>query len=383
MNFKINKKELLDALNISSKAVSTTVPLPAFSGIKFIIKKADEEFKSDHLSLISSDSNISIFNTILKEENENIIIEEEGEIVLDAKYIVEIVRKIDGDIISFETLDSNYIKIYGTNSEFKINGISADTYPNIAFDFNENANKIRMNASELFDAVSQTIFACSTSDVKPALTGVNFKAQNGILTVNATDSYRLAMKKISLAEEYKNMEFNITIPSKYLNDIYHSIPATKDIDVIIDNQKIGFNFNNIIIQTRLLDDIFPDTSKLIANSYNQKLLINSKDLLSAIDRTSFIKSEGKNIIKMDINNEAILLTSNDQISSSYEKIPLISYEGEAFEISCSGKYLTDAIKALDCEKTCLSFSGSLKPFIATNVEDESIIQLISPVRTYK
>ena len=112
MNFKINKKELLDALNISSKAVSSTTPLPTLSGIKF-------EIKNDHINLISSDSNISILIVLDNKEKEILTVEQEGEIVIDSKYILEIVRKTDGDIINFETLDGDYIKIFGINSEYK------------------------------------------------------------------------------------------------------------------------------------------------------------------------------------------------------------------------------------------------------------------------
>lgn len=383
MNFTINKKYLLEALNISSKAISNTIPLPILSGIKFIVSKNDNDVDSDHLSLISSDSNISIKNIVKNNEQEIIHIDEEGEIILDNKYILEIVRKMDGDLINFETIDGNYIKIYGINSEYKINGISGNNYPEIDFNNEDNKGiKISFLAEDFFNIVNQTIFACSTSDIKPALTGVNFKAENGILNVTASDSYRIASKKVNLNDEFKDLNFNITIPSKYLNDIVHSIPSTKQIDIIISEQKINFCFGDINIQTRLLDDIFPDTSKFMNINYNQKAILKAKDLINAIDRTSFIKSEGKNIIKMSFEQDNIIITSNDQISSSFEKIPVISFEGEKFEISCSGKYLADALKAIAGEEISLSFQGSLKPFIVKNINDDSIIQLISPVRTY-
>lgn len=383
MNFTINKKYLLEALNISSKAISNTIPLPILSGIKFIVSKNDNDVNSDHLSLISSDSNISIKNIVKNNEQEIIHIDEEGEIILDNKYILEIVRKMDGDLINFETIDGNYIKIYGINSEYKINGISGNNYPEIDFNNEDNKGiKISFLAEDFFNIVNQTIFACSTSDIKPALTGVNFKAENGILNVTASDSYRIASKKVNLNDEFKDLNFNITIPSKYLNDIVHSIPSTKQIDIIISEQKINFCFGDINIQTRLLDDIFPDTSKFMNINYNQKAILKAKDLINAIDRTSFIKSEGKNIIKMSFEQDNIIITSNDQISSSFEKIPVISFEGEKFEISCSGKYLADALKAIAGEEISLSFQGSLKPFIVKNINDDSIIQLISPVRTY-
>ena len=97
----------------------------------------------------------------------------------------------------------------------------------------------------------------------------------------------------------------------------------------------------------------------------------------------FIKSDGKNVVKLSINSESVDITSSNQNSSSFENIKVISFEGEPINISCSGNYLQDAIKALDSENITISFSGELKPMILTNNEDTSIVQLIAPIRTYR
>ena len=371
MNFKINKKEFLEALNISSRAISSTTPLPSLTGIKFIAE-------NDEIVLISSDSNISIKISINNNNGNVVDILEEGEIVIEAKYILEIVRKIDAKEIGIEIIDGTLIKIYGGNSEFKINCMKASDYPLIQFD--STGNPFTLKAKTFKEIIDQTAFACSTNETRPVLTGVNFKASGKKLEVNATDSYRLARKIIDIDEENN---FNITVPAKYLLDVYHSIEDDKDLSIIIDNQKIIFVFDNINIQTRLLDDQFPDTAKLIPTSFIQTLTINAKDLIKAIDRASFIKSDGKNIVKLSITKDKVNITANNQISSSFETINVILFTGNSFEISCSGKYLQDALNSLDSDEATISFSGDLKPMIITTKDDESLIQLISPVRTYK
>lgn len=367
MNFKVNKKDFLDALNISSRAISSTTPLPSLSGIKLVVEEKE-------ITLISSDSNISI-KVVLKE---NIEVKEIGEIVLDSKFILEIVRKIDSKEINIEIIDGSLIKIYGGNSEFKINCMDANEYPQISFESSGIPFKL---SSKLFkEIIEETSFACSESETRPVLTGINFSANNKVLRINATDSYRLASKTISIDE---NTIFNITVPSKYLNSVYHSLPEGSDINLIIDKQKIIFSFNNVLIQTRLLDDQFPDTTRLIPSTFSQVLVVSIKELKSAIDRTSFIKSDGKNIVKLSINSEKVEVTANNGQSSSYENIKVISYTGNNFEISCSGKYLQDAISALSGNEVTISFSGELKPMILTSKEDNTLVQLISPVRTYR
>lgn len=368
MNFTVNKKEFLDALQISSRAISSTTPLPSLMGIKL-------EVYENELILISSDSNISIKVVV---NGDNLSVKETGEIVIDSKYILEIVRKIDAKDISIEIIDGSLIKIYGGNSEFKINCMTAGDYPTISFD--SNGLPFTLSCDLFKQIVEETSFACSDSETRPVLTGVNMSAHDKVLKVNATDSYRLASKLVKIDQD---SIFNITVPSKYLNSVYHSLPEGKDINLLIDNQKIIFSFDNILIQTRLLDDQFPDTSKLIPAQFSQVLKVSKRELKSAIDRTSFIKSDGKNIVKLSISSTSVEITANNGQSSSFESLTPISFEGNPFEISCSGKYLQDAVSSLTGDEVTLSFSGELRPMILTSKDDESLSQLISPVRTYR
>lgn len=372
MQFKISKNEFLKSLNLVSRAASTNTPLPALSGIKI-------EVNDESVILTASDSNISIKSTLLKSDTKNeLTITEKGICVVDFRYILEIARKINGNYISLEIMDGTLIKIEGGSSEFKLNGIPSDEYPEISFNLSD--KKIKFKTKMLNDIVEQTSFACSDKETKPALTGVNLIAKNKVLHANATDSYRLASKNIELDEEF---EFNITIPSKHLVDVTRSIQDESEVEISIDNQKIAFIFGNNIIQTRLIEDLYPDTSRLVPPSFAQTLIVNSKDILSAIDRTSFIKSDGKNVVKMSINSESMTITSSSQeIGSSFETISIIEYTGNPLNISCSGKYLNDAIKALKSEEIVMKFNGDIKPIVLTKKDDDSILQLISPVRTY-
>ena len=127
MNFKIFKREFLDALSVSSRAISSTTPLPSLSGIKITATQ-------DSLILISSDSNISIRIMIAGSDDNTLTVAEPGEIVIDSRYLLEIVRKIDSDFINFEIIDGTLVKISGGNSEFKVNAMDASEYPMISFD---------------------------------------------------------------------------------------------------------------------------------------------------------------------------------------------------------------------------------------------------------
>ena len=369
MKFIISKKLFNSILNIVSKAISNTAPIPALSGVKI-------EVLEDRIIFVGSDSNISIKTEY--HSGDDIQIEDEGDVVLDSKYILDIVRKIDGDKITVEAIDGTLIRISGTKAEFKLNGMRAIDYPNISFNL-EN-DPFNLETKTLLDLVHQTSFACSDKETRPALTGVNFKANDFVLKANATDSYRLALKKINLAED---ISFDITIPAKILNDVCNIVADTQSVNISIAENKVFFITNNTIIRTSMIEDAYPDVSKLIPESFSQVLTINSKELSDAVDRASFIKSDGRSIVKMVIDTDGVDISScNQEIGSSHERLVLVEYHGDPITISCSGKYMSDAIKALRSEVISLSFSGELKPIILKSKEDENIVQLISPVRTY-
>ena len=164
MNFTINKRFFYDRLSIVSRAISVFSPLPAFSGIKIDVSATD-------IVLTGSDSDISILSTITPSEDNALTINDVGCIVIEAKYILEVVRKIEGDIIEFEVLDDTQTRISGDRSQFKINGMKSTDYP--AIDFSRPKDTFEIEADTLKEIITQTCFATSDRETRPVLTGVN------------------------------------------------------------------------------------------------------------------------------------------------------------------------------------------------------------------
>lgn len=371
MFFKITKKEFLNGLTTASRAISNFSPLPCFSGIKI-------EALDDRLILTGSDSDISIQTTIFKNDENQLMIHDMGSIVIESKYILEIVRKLETEIIEFEMIDGILTKISGSNSEFKLHGMNADDYPLI--DFSQPMEVFTIEKDLLRKLIAQTSFAVSDKEIRPVLTGVNFSCENNLLHAVATDSYRLAKKTVSVKE---NVNFNITIPAKSLYEIYKVIDLDGQVTVAVNDKKAQFIVKDTIIQTRLIDGVYPETSRLIPLSFDYSLIIDTQELIGAIDRASFIKSEGISIIKFNLSEkECILSTNSMEVGSSKEVLSTASYEGDNLEISCNGKYVFDAIKVLDGELIKISFCGEMKPFIIQSIGDETVLQLVLPVRTY-
>ena len=370
MHFKLAKKEFLDGLNIVSRAVSMNSPLPSLHGILLSVKE-------DYIRLTASDTNISILVTIQKNEDSKLEVADTGDIILDSRYILDMIRKIDSDEVEIEILDGLLTKISGNSVNFEINGIKAENYPLI--DFTKPEKTFVLNSDDLKELISQTCFATSDKETRPVLTGLNLKNENGEIKCVATDSYRLAQKIIHV----DNIDdFNITIPAKSLNEVAKIINGDSDIEISISDKKVLFSMENVLIQTRLIEGSYPETSRLIPQNFNYELVVDARDILNAIDRASFIKNEGVSIIKMELSSNEIIITSRSSEVGSVETITPISYEGENLSISFKGQYVYEAVRALNAFQIKIQFGGEMKPFVLTSVDNDSILQLVLPIRTY-
>ena len=211
MKFTIKKDLLLDALSKVSKAISTKNLIPVLAGIKF-------ELKKKKLTLTASDNDITIQTTIESVNDDEFKIDSEGSIIIQGKYILDIVRKLPDQYINVEVIDELKILIYTENSEFNLNGISESEYPNVGLE--ESKKKININAGVLKSIVNQTAFATSNEESKPVLTGINFNIVGDILECNSTDSYRLARKivKLEKASELTTAKLTYNGFSKYTDN---------------------------------------------------------------------------------------------------------------------------------------------------------------------
>lgn len=371
MKFTIAKKSLYPVLSSVSRAASHYSPLPILSGIKFTLK-------DDVLTLIASDSNISIKESIVADNQNQLRIEEEGEIVLESRYVLEAVRKIENEFISFAIIDGALTKISAGNTEYTINGSKANLYPNI--DFTKPDNEFRIKGSLLSEIITQTAFVCANSDDRPIFTGVNFKMDGDILNCIATDSYRLAKKTVAISVLNP---FNVCIPAANLHEVQKSIKEQEDVLIALNTRIIQFYIGHTLIQSRLIDGLFPDVNRLIPHEFGFELVVDRDEMIAALDRSSFLKSDGYWTIKLEASPGKVLLTTKAQeIGSSEEIIVPLDYKGGHLKISFSGRYMIEALRSFKTDTIHLYFVHEMSGFILRDINDDSIIQLILPVKTF-
>ena len=370
MKLVVKKEILLESLNNTARAISTKNLIPILTGIKF-------DLKEDGLYLYASDTDVSIRTFIPKEKLTSL--DEVGSIVIGGKYIVEIIRKLPNTDISIDVIDGFKMIVSTDNTEFNLNGINPNEFPNL--DLDETKEPIIINNGVFKDIINQTVFATSQSESRPLLTGINFRINNGELDVIATDSYRLERKLVKIDKSDEN-DINIVIPGKNLVELTKMLDDDeKSLELHLFSNKVLFKYDNVVFLSRLLSGTYPTTSDIIPNNFNILLECSFNDLYNMIDRASLLTSDReKNTIKLSLNKNELMISSNSpEIGKVEEKINVES--DKSIDISFSSKFMLDAIKSFNKEKIVLCMNNDSSPIVIKNNEDDSLIQLVLPIKT--
>jgi DNA polymerase III subunit beta len=371
MKMVIEKNILLESLNNVMRAISPRNIIPILNGILF-------ELTKDGLYLTASDSDLIIKNFIPKDKIKNI--EKTGKTVIQSKYLLDIIRKMPNTDINIELLEDLKIIISTDNTIYNLNCLNIEDYPQINLE--EVKTPINIDSDLLKQLISQTIFAVSTQESRPLLTGLNLKIVGNILECVATDSYRLAKKTIVLDKEYEGA--NIVIPGKNINEFDKLLTENKNVEIHLFTNKVLFKYDNYSFQSSLLNGTYPNTSNLIPNDFEIIITTSLNNYFGAIDRAALLtQSKDKNIVKMETKGNNVVISSYaSEIGKSEENIVVNKNTPNDISISFSAKYMLDALKTFNEDELLILLNTDSKPIVLKSTKDESLIQLILPIKTY-
>ena len=362
---------LLNSLNHTSRAISPRNLIPILTGIKF-------DLKEEGLFLSASDTDISIRCLIPNDKIEEI--SELGSVVIGGKYIVEIIKKLPNVDITIEVIDGYKMIVSTTNTEFSLNGINPNEFPNL--DLDTTKEPIIINTNLFKKVINQTFFATSQNESRPLLTGINFRIEDNKMEVMATDSYRLSRKIVELDKHFDN-PINIVIPGKNLLELSKIMDDDKDnLELHLFDNKILFKYKNILFLSRLLSGTYPATSSIIPDNFSVSVECSCISLFEMIDRASLLTSDrDKNTIKLQLSKKELVISSNSpEIGKVEEKMKVKS--SDEISISFSSKYMLDAVRSFETENITLYMNSDSSPIIIKSSKDDSLIQLVLPIKTY-
>lgn len=363
MIFTCEKQKILEGISIVQKAITGKSTMPILEGIYINTNKST-------LTLIGSDMDLSIQTSV------DATIIEEGNIVIDAKIFGEIIRKLPNATIKIETLENQIIKITCAKSVFDVVYMNTNEFPELP-QINENL-KISVNQNILKNMIKGTSFAIAQDETRPILQGILFEVKNKNLNLVALDGYRLAIRNEFLDTD---IDMEVVIPGKTLNEVSKILEDVDDIvDITFTNNHILFNLEKTKIISRLLEGKFINYNSLLPQEHKLLININRQGLQNAIERASLMAKDGNtNLIKLDFQQDNLVITSNSQLGKVREEIS-IKLQGEGIQIAFNSKYLLDVLKNVEDDEVIMKMTSGISPCVIEEKNNENAKYLVLPVR---
>ncbi|WP_270167034.1 DNA polymerase III subunit beta [Paenibacillus sp. SYP-B4298] len=378
MKLMIVKDQLNDAIQQVAKAASTRPAIPILGGIKM-------DVTHQGITLTASDTDISIQSFIEAENGDkvNARIDKPGSVVLPAKFIVEIVKKLPSDEVEIEVGDNFLTKIRSGSSDIQMVGLDPEEFP-VLPSIEENES-FQMPGDLLKAMIRQTSFAASTSEQTPTLTGVLLNLADNQLKFVATDRHRLASRS-SHVETRPGYRFaNIVISSKTLNELSKVVPDNQTpVDIVVTENQVLFRLDHVLFYSRLLEGTYPDTSKIIPQVFKTELVLNTKKLTDAIDRAYLMSREERtNIVRLQtLDNGVIEISSSSaELGRVTEHLDAQDFNGDPLRVAFNSKYMLDSLKVIDSENIFIGFNGAMSPIIIKPTDHAHSLHIILPYRT--
>ena len=305
--------------------------------------------------------------------------EKPGEIVIKARLLSDILRRMGGSQIEIETDEKLMCHIKSDDTVFDIMGMEASDFPELPT-VNEGAD-ISIESKVLCEMVKGTIFAVSQVEgSRPIYTGLNISVENGIIQFVAIDGYRLAIRKEKTSIE-KNVNF--VVSGKAISEVVKLAEEREDeIKIVIGKRLISFLIGEYVFIARLFDGEYVDYKKVLPENFKQSVKLNKSELVNSVERVSLLINDAFSTpLRFLLDEEEATLSCATSIGRAKETFK-INLNGTPFEIGLNSRYLLDALKACDDGNITFKFNGS-SAAVTIMPEDESsedFLYLIMPLR---
>lgn len=364
MNFTCKKEDITSAIGNVSKAVSPKSNIAALEGIKL-------ELQPNKLILTGYDLEIGITTEIDCTSNDS------GELILNSRLFSESTRRMPSDTIEYSVDENLNMTIKGGSAEYQIPAMSAEEYP--ALPDIEMTDPVEISQPVLRSMINQTVYAVSTNDAKPIMTGELFDIENGEMNIVAIDGFRLAVRteKIDYTEKKK-----FIVPSKALKEASGLLTDEDDkkCSIYVNTKHVLFDINGYRIFTRLLEGEFHNYRSSIPSEGSTNVSLKTGALTQALERCALlINDKNKSPVKCRFENGHLDLDCRTGIGKLEDSIEA-DIQGSDLLIGFNNRYLLEALRAADTDKVNISMNGSNKAVKITPSQGEHFIFIVMPLQ---
>jgi DNA polymerase-3 subunit beta len=288
----------------------------------------------------------------------------------------EFISSLPSGVINLE-LDETKLKISTDQYQSTVNGIVADDFP--VMPAITSGKTIQLDGPLLKKGLQQVVFAASSDESRPVLTGVLIHSYEGKLYLAATDSYRLAEKEVGTSKE----DVSLLVPASAMNDLLRVLGDDVDkVSLTYDEQQVLFNVGDVELVARLLEGKYPDYRKLIPKDFAVSVQLKKADLLNVTKVSSLFarESAGSVTIKVDEAKQELSIHSiasqlGDNTATATGKVT------GSGEITLNSRYLLDALQAFAAEELTFGFNGKLDPTCLSDAKNSDYTHIIMPLKS--
>ncbi len=368
MKFSVSSSELLKQIQVANGAIATNPVLPILDDFLFTIKK-------NQLTISATDLETSITNRL------EVMSDGDSVVAIPAKILLDTLKALPDQPITITVDDETFaITITSAYGKYRLAGESGQDYPRIPEP--EQEDTVTIPATLLSKAISKTLFATSSDELRPAMTGVYVSLDFNKLTFVATDAHKLVRYTFSdnISGEVAT---SFIIPKKSLNLLKAALPAEGNVTLSLDKANAFFSFDDTHLVCRLIDQRYPDYNSVIPVGNPNLLTIRRADLQSSLKRIVIYANKTTNQVIFDISPNSLTVSAQDLDFSNEanEQLPC-TYDGSPLTIGFNAKFMAEMLGVLESEDVKMelatpSRAGILLP--AEETEGEDILMLVMPV----
>ena len=366
MKFTCSQNNFLEVILTVQKAVSSRSSTPLLEGILI-------ETQKGVIKLVGNNLELGI------ESYMDAAIHQEGSVVVPSRLLSEVVRRLPDAEMEVSVQANHTVKFTCLNSVVTLQGFASDEYPSLP-DISEN-EPIEISKILLRNMIHETVFAVAVDEARPILTGALLEVEDNQITMVCLDGYRLALRKGKLDQSHENKK--VIIPGKSLQEIGKIMTEDdQKISITVSDRHVLFDLGYTRIVSRVLEGEYINYKQIVPEDYKTRVKVDTKILAASMDRASLIAREGKNnLIKLSLQDQQMVITSNSESGQVYEEIPIL-LEGKDLEIAFNSRYFMDMLKVLDDQEICLDFTTAVSPCVIRPIKGNQYTYLLLPVRIF-
>jgi DNA polymerase-3 subunit beta len=362
MKLQVTQENLNKALGSVARVANSRGTLPILANV--LIKTSN-----NRLSLSATNLDIAISHYIGAK------VSEEGSITVPARLMQDFVSSLPSGVITLELTDT---KLHVTTDQYNsvVNGIVADDFP--VMPAITNGKSFQVPGATLKKALQQVVFAASSDETRPVLTGVFVQAQDGVLKMAATDSYRLAERKLAKHSE----DFQLLIPASAMQDVLRVLGDGDETVTVTHDQQVLFQVNDVEIVSRLLEGKYPNYATLIPNKFSTEAILKRADLVNVTKVSSLFARESAGSVTVEVSEERQQLSIRSVASQLGENTATATAKVTGSgSITVNSRYMLDALGVMNGDQVSFGFNGKLEASLLREVGKDEYAHIVMPLKS--